>query len=46
MDTLIELWASLPVVIQIVIKIMVIMLPLMGLVAYYTCMKPMILRSA
>jgi NADH-quinone oxidoreductase subunit H len=36
MDTLIELWTSLPVVIQIVIKIMVIMLPLMGLVAYYT----------
>ncbi len=36
MDTLIELWTSLPVVIQIVIKIVVIMLPLMGLVAYYT----------
>jgi NADH-quinone oxidoreductase subunit H len=36
MDTLIELWMALPVVIQIVIKIMVIMLPLMGLVAYYT----------
>ena len=36
MDTLIELWTALPVVIQIVIKIMVIMLPLMGLVAYYT----------
>jgi NADH-quinone oxidoreductase subunit H len=36
MDTLIELWMAIPVVIQIVIKIMVIMLPLMGLVAYYT----------
>jgi NADH-quinone oxidoreductase subunit H len=36
METLIELWMALPVVIQIVIKIMVIMLPLMGLVAYYT----------
>jgi len=36
MDTLIELWMALPVVIQIVIKIMAIMLPLMGLVAYYT----------
>jgi len=36
MDTLIELWMAIPVVIQIVIKIMAIMLPLMGLVAYYT----------
>ena len=36
MDTLIELWMALPVVIQIMIKIVVIMLPLMILVAYYT----------
>ena len=36
MDTLIELWMALPVVIQIVIKIVVIMMPLMVLVAYYT----------
>ncbi|MDJ0738840.1 MAG: NADH-quinone oxidoreductase subunit NuoH [Gammaproteobacteria bacterium] len=33
---MIELWTSLPVVIQIVIKIVAIMLPLMILVAYYT----------
>ncbi|MCB1723855.1 MAG: NADH-quinone oxidoreductase subunit NuoH [Gammaproteobacteria bacterium] len=33
---MIELWATLPVVIQIVIKIVAIMLPLMILVAYYT----------
>jgi NADH-quinone oxidoreductase subunit H len=36
MDTLIELWMALPVVIQIVMKIAVIMMPLMILVAYYT----------
>jgi len=36
MDSVIELWAALPVVIQIVIKIVAIMLPLMILVAYYT----------
>ena len=36
MNALIELWATLPVVIQIVIKIVAIMLPLMILVAYYT----------
>ena len=33
---MLELFYSLPVVIQIVIKILVIVLPLMGLVAYYT----------
>ena len=33
---MIELWNSLPVVIQILIKIVVILAPLMGLVAYYT----------
>ena len=36
MNALIELWATLPVVIQIVIKIVAIMLPLMILVSYYT----------
>ena len=36
MNPLIELWTALPVVIQIVIKIVAIMLPLMILVAYYT----------
>jgi len=36
MDTVIELWTALPLVIQIVIKIVAIMLPLMILVAYYT----------
>ena len=36
MDTLIELWGSLPVVIQILLKIALIVVPLMGLVAYYT----------
>ena len=33
---MLELWTSLPVVIQIVMKIVAIMLPLMILVAYYT----------
>jgi NADH-quinone oxidoreductase subunit H len=33
---MIELWDSLPVVLQILIKIVVIVAPLMGLVAYYT----------
>ena len=36
MDTVVELWTALPVVIQIVMKIVAIMLPLMILVAYYT----------
>jgi NADH-quinone oxidoreductase subunit H len=36
MASLAELWTALPVVIQIVIKIVAIMLPLMILVAYYT----------
>ena len=36
METVLELWTALPVVIQIVIKIVAIMLPLMILVAYYT----------
>jgi len=36
MDSVMELWNALPVVIQIVIKIVAIMLPLMILVAYYT----------
>jgi NADH-quinone oxidoreductase subunit H len=36
MDAVTELWTALPVVIQIVIKIVAIMLPLMILVAYYT----------
>ena len=36
MDTVVELWTALPVVIQIVIKIVAIVLPLMLLVAYYT----------
>ena len=36
MNAVIELWTALPVVIQIVIKIVAIMLPLMILVAYYT----------
>jgi NADH-quinone oxidoreductase subunit H len=36
MDAVLELWTALPVVIQIVIKIVAIMLPLMILVAYYT----------
>jgi NADH-quinone oxidoreductase subunit H len=36
MTFLFELFDSLPVVIQIVIKILIIILPLMGLVAYYT----------
>ncbi|HOP17106.1 MAG TPA: NADH-quinone oxidoreductase subunit H, partial [Gammaproteobacteria bacterium] len=36
MDAVIELWTALPVVIQIMIKIVTIMLPLMILVAYYT----------
>ncbi len=36
MASLAELWTALPVVIQIVIKIVAIMLPLMVLVAYYT----------
>jgi NADH-quinone oxidoreductase subunit H len=33
---MLELWSALPVVVQIVIKIVAIMLPLMILVAYYT----------
>jgi NADH-quinone oxidoreductase subunit H len=33
---MLELWSSLPVVVQILIKIVVILAPLMGLVAYYT----------
>jgi NADH-quinone oxidoreductase subunit H len=33
---MIQLWESLPVVIQILVKIVVIVLPLMGIVAYYT----------
>jgi NADH-quinone oxidoreductase subunit H len=36
MTFLFELFDSLPVVIQILIKILIIILPLMGLVAYYT----------
>jgi NADH-quinone oxidoreductase subunit H len=36
MAGIVELWAAVPVVIQIVIKIVAIMLPLMILVAYYT----------
>ncbi len=36
MDSMITLWTELPVVIQIVMKIVAIMLPLMLLVAYYT----------
>ena len=36
MNAVTELWTALPVVIQIVIKIVAIMLPLMILVAYYT----------
>jgi NADH-quinone oxidoreductase subunit H len=36
MTFLLELFDSLPVVIQILIKILIIILPLMGLVAYYT----------
>jgi NADH-quinone oxidoreductase subunit H len=36
MDTVIALWTELPVVIQIVMKIVAIMVPLMLLVAYYT----------
>ncbi len=36
METVLQLWASLPTVIQIIIKIVAIMLPLMILVAYYT----------
>ena len=36
MGSLVELWTALPVVIQIVIKIVAIMVPLMLLVAYYT----------
>ena len=33
---MIELWNALPLVIQILLKILVIVLPLLGLVAYYT----------
>ena len=33
---MIELWNALPVVLQILLKIIAIMMPLMGLVAYYT----------
>jgi len=36
MDMLISLWESLPLVVQILLKITLIMLPLMLLVAYYT----------
>jgi NADH-quinone oxidoreductase subunit H len=36
MNAVIELWTALPVVIQITMKIVAIMLPLMILVAYYT----------
>jgi NADH-quinone oxidoreductase subunit H len=36
MDIVIELWTALPVVMQIMIKIVAIMMPLMLLVAYYT----------
>lgn len=36
MNAVIELWTALPVVIQIMIKIVAIMMPLMILVAYYT----------
>ena len=33
---MIELWNALPLVIQILLKITVILLPLLGMVAYYT----------
>jgi NADH-quinone oxidoreductase subunit H len=33
---MIELWNALPVVVQILLKIIVILLPLLGMVAYYT----------
>ena len=36
MGSVVELWTALPVVVQIVFKIVAIMLPLMLLVAYYT----------
>ena len=36
MDALIEVYYTLPVVVQILLKIALIMFPLMGLVAYYT----------
>ncbi|HYN78120.1 MAG TPA: NADH-quinone oxidoreductase subunit NuoH [Lamprocystis sp. (in: g-proteobacteria)] len=36
---MIELWNALPLVIQILLKIIAIVLPLMGLVAYYTLLE-------
>ena len=36
METLIQIWDALPLVLQILLKIGVIMLPLLGAVAYYT----------
>jgi len=36
METLIQVWDALPLVLQILLKIGVIMLPLLGAVAYYT----------
>jgi NADH-quinone oxidoreductase subunit H len=36
METLIQLWNALPLVLQILLKIGVILLPLLGAVAYYT----------
>jgi len=36
METLIQVWGALPLVLQILLKIGVIMLPLLGAVAYYT----------
>lgn len=36
MNMVIEIWTSLPIVVQIMLKIVAIMLPLMLLVAYYT----------
>ena len=36
METLIQVWNALPLVLQILLKIGVIMLPLLGAVAYYT----------
>jgi len=39
MEYLIQIWNALPVVIQILLKIGVIMLPLLGIVAYYTYLE-------
>ena len=46
MSMLIDFWNWLPVIIQIVIKIVVIVMPLMLMVAYYTLLERKVIGLA